>query len=538
MRAGMNVLIPRVLRVPTIVLLTLMVVDIFADESVHIRSKYGQMVTSSTLRWINGEKGSKPEDAVLGSIEKKVKKTEDETHDNGADKNGADNNGDDEMDYDEIEDEDVFVCRARHNGAWVPGRLGANSKACHVSLLGHVFAYDRYEVLQNEEGGARLNWVHWDRYNIVPEGAVGGGDSSLYYVARRATTVPGISKRSHYVVGKLDTTEGMGRISVAERPQDGDESSSRIGGGRRAAQEVTDEVERHYTDGQVLVETEPQSYELSGLKFNRWRNKVRRTPVVLAKGQLRNEASTPEPDAEDEASLVDTVLTYVAEYSVYWGQGRAMLKGLPTAVVDKGDEDKGVGKDKGVETFKWGLPETGSKQEVRRVEQRLLPGTAANVTLVANKTEIETPYTGQLVAYYADGTKTSRTVIGSRRRQELKDIQVVIGPAFFLNDLSLVPTTTTTTTTTTTPPTTSPASTTTEDLPPPPPPEPAQSKKAHSMLSDEQSVVKDWNGEPRREMKLASPEGDLSSGAVRTSGALVLLIATSIMLALHELHRT
>jgi hypothetical protein len=41
----------------------------FAENGVHIRSKYNQLVTSSTLRWIGGMHGSHPENAVIGARE-------------------------------------------------------------------------------------------------------------------------------------------------------------------------------------------------------------------------------------------------------------------------------------------------------------------------------------------------------------------------------------------------------------------------------------------------------------------------------------
>jgi len=39
----------------------------FAEKSAHIRSKYSQLVASSTLQWVAGERGSYPENAVAGA---------------------------------------------------------------------------------------------------------------------------------------------------------------------------------------------------------------------------------------------------------------------------------------------------------------------------------------------------------------------------------------------------------------------------------------------------------------------------------------
>jgi hypothetical protein len=40
-----------------------------AEDGVHIRSEYNQLVTSSTLQWVAGESGSHPENAVVGAHE-------------------------------------------------------------------------------------------------------------------------------------------------------------------------------------------------------------------------------------------------------------------------------------------------------------------------------------------------------------------------------------------------------------------------------------------------------------------------------------
>lgn len=49
-----------------------------------------------------------------------------------------------------------------------------------------------------------------------------------------------------------------------------------------------------------------------------------RKPTILAKNILRNTEST--------TLRVDTALTYEFKYSSYWGQGKAILKGLKTTI--------------------------------------------------------------------------------------------------------------------------------------------------------------------------------------------------------------
>lgn len=99
------------------------------------------------------------------------------------------------------------------------------------------------------------------------------------------------------------------------------------------------------------METEPVSYELTGLKFNHWRKKVNRQPVILGETLLKNDASS-------EAVKVDTVIAYEAEYSVYWGQGKALLKGLPTQVRLPNSTIR--------EDIKWGIPEIEDRKDVAR----------------------------------------------------------------------------------------------------------------------------------------------------------------------------
>jgi hypothetical protein len=101
----------------------------------------------------------------------------------------------------------------------------------------------------------------------------------------------------------------------------------------------------------VLVETEPVRYELTGLKFDQWRRKVSRTPRVLASNVLSNAAAT-------FPVHMDSALAYDSEYSLYWGQGKAILKGLPTSVRFANGTLIG--------DFKWGIAETEQRKDVYR----------------------------------------------------------------------------------------------------------------------------------------------------------------------------
>jgi hypothetical protein len=109
--------------------------------------------------------------------------------------------------------------------------------------------------------------------------------------------------------------------------------------------------EEEFSDGEVLVETEPVRYELMSLKFDPWRTKVVRKPRVLATSVLSNAgASFP--------IRVDSALAYDSEYSLYWGQGKAILKGLPTTVRSANGTLIG--------DVKWGIPENEERKDVYR----------------------------------------------------------------------------------------------------------------------------------------------------------------------------
>lgn len=73
------------------------------------------------------------------------------------------------------------------------------------------------------------------------------------------------------------------------------------------------------------METEPIRYELNSVKLNA--NKIRekkRIPKVLGTATIRNTGS--------EAGTLAEVFTYTYNYSQYWGQGHAILKGLNTSI--------------------------------------------------------------------------------------------------------------------------------------------------------------------------------------------------------------
>ena len=128
----------------------------------------------------------------------------------------------------------------------------------------------------------------------------------------------------------------------------------------------------------------------------------------------------------------------------------------------------------------------------------LEPGTAVNVTLHGNHTESEVPYTGKLVAVYADDYTKARSINGSRREVAMLDVKPEFGPVYFIMNGELVPTTTTPTPTPTTTTTTEAPNTIPKTLPTPQqkkPKKPVDENSDHVVKTgDTQSMLSDAGG--------------------------------------------
>lgn len=98
------------------------------------------------------------------------------------------------------------------------------------------------------------------------------------------------------------------------------------------------------------METEPISYELQNVKYNYNRQKIYKKPKILATTVLRNPGGTP--------TKVDSALAYDSEYSSYWGQGKAILKGLTTIIRNTNGSI--------LTEIKWGTDEKEERNDVYR----------------------------------------------------------------------------------------------------------------------------------------------------------------------------
>ncbi|CAL1676852.1 unnamed protein product [Lasius platythorax] len=382
-----------------------------ADNSVHILSKYGhQPLTSTTLKWlpVAHYNPNESKEIVIGGFEN-ISDGEDETSANQAEKP-------------EAKRRPLYVCRATHSSVWVAGTQKDKEKVCTVTIHGVVQSYEKYELLENIDGAARIAWVHWDKYlQSHHQGAVYVGDKML--VARHMDKDKKEPRFTHYI-GTLSSAENFGTIVYAN--ENGKEESAKF--------------------GDLLVETEPIRYELSAVKLN-WPKKrdiKPRISRILSNVTITNHGTEP-------ANLAEAC-TYTYKYAIYWGRRHAILNGLSTTIT--------LANGTSLPNITWGTRDEETRTEAYNVLVFLEPGTGVNVTLRANETGMEVPYTATLISHYEDGATMSRVISGTRQEETLLDIVPEFGPVYFLSNYSVVPTTVPPPTTTE-PPTTTIAATTT-----------------------------------------------------------------------------
>ena len=360
-----------------------------ADNSVHILFKTHQLVTSTTLNWLPRAHYDQSRDIVIGGFD--MEETEDNSYNNQAEKSER--------------QKPLYVCRVLHTTVWVAGTQKGDEQRCTVTIHGSVQSYDKYELLENVDNAARVNWQHWDKYKPTPIGAVA---TENMFIARHAASSdkssPGATPRYTYYIGTLNS-DNLGSISYVK--DDGTEGTAK--------------------SGDVLVEIEPIYYNLTRVEL-KWPKKrvIKRTSRRLGNATIANNGP--------EAANMAQAFGYSYKYSVYWGQGHAILRGLNTTITLTNGTT--------LPKVMWGTMQTNNRTDVYTVEIFLEPGTGINVTLWGNHTDMEVPYSGTLISHYEDIETKSRAINGTRREETMFDVKPDFGPIYFLSNHSLVPTTT------------------------------------------------------------------------------------------------
>lgn len=104
----------------------------------------------------------------------------------------------------------LYVCRAMHSGVWVAGTQKEKEKVCTVTIHGTVQSYEKYELLENVDGAARISWVYWDRFSQPHLGAV--YVDKMILVARHEVPKDKRKPRYTHYIGSLSSAENFGTI--------------------------------------------------------------------------------------------------------------------------------------------------------------------------------------------------------------------------------------------------------------------------------------------------------------------------------------
>lgn len=103
----------------------------------------------------------------------------------------------------------LYVCRAMHNSVWVAGTQKDKERVCTVTMYGSVQSYDKYELLENIDGAARIAWIRLDKYLQPHVGAVYVDNKML--VARHMVPKDKKEPRYTHYIGTL-SSENFGNI--------------------------------------------------------------------------------------------------------------------------------------------------------------------------------------------------------------------------------------------------------------------------------------------------------------------------------------
>jgi len=198
-----------------------------ANEIVYTLSGYGQLVTSSTLRWQTTKRSEH-----FARVDQRVVRS-----------NGKYSSA---------------ICRGYFQNTLVPGGTNALNQ-CAAYFSDKLVLLDDFQVLVDKTLTSRYEWQKWDIFNKLPIGGV-----AFTETATEATYIATVDSGK---ICELDPRKGLsGKLSVS---QDG---------------KNVEFLEKGY----ILKEIEPQSYELKNTKYATWRAKVDRTPVHLGSVLLNN----------------------------------------------------------------------------------------------------------------------------------------------------------------------------------------------------------------------------------------------------------
>ncbi len=209
--------------------------------------------------------------------------------------------------------------------------------------------FTKYQVLVNEEGSARLEWMEWRQFSALKQGSVSAAKD--IFVARQEPNAVW-----HNFLGGLHLHQQYGLIVVPP-------------------------MGRPLTVGQVLVEHLPVKYELAAFKADRLRS-VKTMDVIL--------------DEPIEPVAGPGGTNYTLWEELYLGRGLNIATGSRVTLFFNASKVQ----------LQWGLPSKKS----RIVRLRVPEGAPSQV--MATRVEQQWDYFATLSAFYKDGAILMRPVKG------------------------------------------------------------------------------------------------------------------------------
>lgn len=182
-----------------VLLITLIGLSSCTKKNAYMLQSYSgiikQIVTSSTLAWETYSDPARLEYAVVGG--EFISENENESY-------------------------KLYVCRAESQGIIGTGntKREGDRTVCVVSLYTNIKAHHAFEILINAGNLAKLVWQPWSQFSAaVPKGIVFVTDKTneqLYIARHRKKHDEHHVLGEDFVVGKLDTSVGFGKVFVVD----------------------------------------------------------------------------------------------------------------------------------------------------------------------------------------------------------------------------------------------------------------------------------------------------------------------------------
>ena len=239
-----------------------------AGTPAHVQSIYGQLVTSSSLKWIRSGTGVPLPDSAVHS---------------------GTNSG--------------VVCRGRHHGTNVVGATGGLGGAfCKAGFANRLVPLRNFEVLTQVPGAVKLIWKNFTRFSVPVHGCVAGvdGDNQPIYIARRLEASGDLVPA---VVEIPVASYGTGLIKV-----------------------YTDHSVEDVEEGEVLVEVEPVRYRLHLHRFDQSPKESQKRQTLASSSIFRF------LEGKKTTARMQKMLSYTYVASEYYSHVAGTVKGLPVEI--------------------------------------------------------------------------------------------------------------------------------------------------------------------------------------------------------------